>query len=321
MVALIIGVVMIILPNSLIHRTLPIEASFVIERGQSLGSVARSLAKQDLILNKYLFVIYAIASGNERNFKAGNYKIPANASIGELVNIFAEGRSEPEGMVVTIPEGTNIADADRILTKANIIKAGEFLGAALQHEGYLFPDTYRFNEAGGNNTANNGVEEIVKKMRENFELKTVDVFKGISQPRIKEIVITASILEREVKTEQDMKIVAGIIEKRFSLDLPLEIDATVAYGVCYPEFLFGRICDVSLANIVDNIPKNSVYNTYKRKGLPIGPITNPGLTAINAALNPQPSDYLFYLSARDGTTIFSKTAEEHARARAKYLKL
>jgi UPF0755 protein len=102
--------------------------------------------------------------------------------------------------------------------------------------------------------------------------------------------------------------------------MPLEIDATVAYGVCYAEFLVGRYCDTSLANIVDNILVDSAYNTYKRRGLPAGPISNPGLRAIKAALNPQPSDYIFYLSAKDGTTIFSRTAAEHEQARRKYLK-
>ena len=99
--------------------------------------------------------------------------------------------------------------------------------------------------------------------------------------------------------------------------MPLELDAAVAYGVCYPKFLSGKYCDASLANIVDNIPVDSVYNTYKRRGLPIGPISNPGLSAIRAALNPQPSDYLFYLSAKDGTTIFhgrGGTRDEQSKA-------
>ena len=173
-------------------------------------------------------------------------------------------------------------------------------------------------------------------MRENFETKimAVDNLSELNSDRLSRVIIVASILEKEVKTEQDMRLVAGIIEKRLQLGMPFEIDATVAYGVCRQKFLLGlssatfedskvaldKYCDVSLVNIVDNIPVDSAYNTYKRKGLPAGPISNPGLKAINAALDPQTSDYLYYLSAKDGTTIFSKTAAEHIRARQKYLK-
>src|SRR4030042_2619695 len=99
--------------------------------------------------------------------------------------------------------------------------------------------------------------------------------------------------------------------------MPLQIDATVTYGACYPKFLVGQYCDVSLANIIDNLKVGTSYNTYANKGLPAGPISNPGLVAIEAVLNPEKSDYLYYLFAKAGTTIFSKTAAEHERARNK----
>ncbi len=309
----VIGVALVIMP--LWHGGPAAVGEFTIEKGQSLGSIASSLSAENIIYSKYLFVFYAIFSGHEKDFKAGKYLIPQPVSIKELVDIFSGGLAESEDIEVVIPEGSNIADIDLALAKAGAAKREDFLKAVggLELEGFLFPDTYRFAKDGS-------VKDIIDKMRGNFEVQTKELARSLNSQRLRQALIVASILEKEVKTEQDMRLVAGIIYKRIDLKMPLEIDATVAYGVCQPKFLLGEYCDVSLANIVDNIAVDSAYNTYKRRGLPAGPISNPGLKAISATLNPQSSDYLYYLTAKDGTTIFSKTAAEHLRARQKYLK-
>lgn len=327
-IVLLAGAVIVILPHKLWSKATREPAEFIIQSGQSSGTTARLLAERNLIINRYIFIAYAVISGNEKQFKAGRYLIPPSVSTYNLVKIFSSGQAKSDDMEITIPEGTNIADTDRIFTKAGLTREGDILsynfkhGSALVQEGFLFPDTYRFKrpEAGQAILT----EEIIKKMRDNFEQKTNELFAGRftgegGAEREYQIIIVASILEKEVRTEEDMRWVAGIIQKRLELDRPLELDATVAYGVCYPDFLSGRYCDVSLANIVDNIAVDSAYNTYKRKGLPVGPISNPGSRSIKATLNPQLSDYLFYLSAKDGTTVFSRTAAEHEKARQKYL--
>lgn len=307
----IIGVVLVVMPIGRSNAGQIKE--FTIEKGQSLGSVAYSLSKENIIFSRYVFVFYAVFSGHEKDFKAGKYLISKPVSIYKLVNIFSSGLAESDDIEVTIPEGSNVNDIDAAMAKAGLIKRGEVLKAANVFEGLLFPDTYRFAK-------DSGAAGIIEKMRGNFEIKTKILFRHINSQKIREVLIVASILEKEVKTEQDMRLVAGIIYKRVSLSMPLEVDATVAYGVCRQKFLLGEYCDVSLANIVDNISVDSAYNTYKRRGLPAGPISNPGLAAMNAALNPLASDYLYYLTAKDGTTIFSKTSAEHLRARQKYLK-
>lgn len=206
----------------------------------------------------------------------------------------------PADVRVTIPEGTNLADIERIINGAGVTLQDRLLTAEnLVLEGTLFPDTYRFDRK------SSAVDIIVRMRKDTQDRRTL---------------IIASLLEREVRTESDMRIVAGIIEKRLKAGMALQIDASVAYGVCLPKFTAGIYCDVSKTNLVDNLKRDTAYNTYTRAGLPAGPISNPGLKALRAAGNPQASDYWYYLSASDGTTIFSKTLDEHNAAKRKYLK-
>ncbi len=312
---LIVGAVVVVLPYPFFSSVPAGGTEFKIKKGESLGAVAHDLADRRLVVSRYLFVAYAIFTGQERKFKAGQYVIPPHASIKKLVDIFAGGEGESEDITVTIPEGTNLADVGKTLSESGLpVKTEDFLGPdVLKLEGYLFPDTYRFKPE-------SGAGEIAGAMKDNFDEKVRRAHPTVLEPRLQRAIIIASILEKEVKNARDMKLVAGIIEKRLSKNMLLQIDATVTYGVCYPKFSAGQYCDVSMANIVDNLSIETPYNTYKKTGLPAAPISNPGLVAIEAALNPEKSDYLYYLSARDGTTIFSKTAAEHEKARNKYLK-
>ncbi|MBI2057954.1 MAG: endolytic transglycosylase MltG [Candidatus Yanofskybacteria bacterium] len=270
----------------------------VIEQGFGSAKVARLLAEQGLVRSRYLFIGYTLLVGKEKEFKAGRYLISSAMSIPAIVEIFSEGKAEPEGIMVTIPEGLNSGEIVAVLGKNfKGLKISDFQ----KKDGYLFPDTYWFNgdENGG---------EIIKKMTGNFNSKTKELVSMISVSKFREAIVIASFLEKEVKTDEDMRLVAGIIYKRLELGMPLQIDATVAYGACLPKWLSQKACDVSQVNLVENIKIDSQYNTYTRKELLLGPISNPGLKAINAALNPVTSDYLYYLSAREGgQTIFSAT--------------
>lgn len=309
----VIGLVIIslfFLPKSTGHLN---SAIFRIEAGQSVRSISTALKNDNLIYSQSIFRLYVKLFARDNIFKSGNFKLSAEMSVYSLVNLFTQGNPEPEDIIIVVPEGTNIADLGKILQKAKLAQEGDLLKSEfLQYEGTLFPDTYRFKPE-------TSLTEIINEMRDNFLRRTESVLTTQNIRERQEIIVIASILEKEVRSEEDMKIVAGIINSRMKLGIPLQLDATVAYGVCYGKFLIGKYCDVSRANIVDNISVDSVYNTYTRRGLPSGAISNPGVVAIKAVLNPIASSYLYYLSKKDGSTVFSRTAREHEAAKRKYL--
>lgn len=283
----------------------------VIEPGQGLNAIARTLKSSGLIRTTWGFVLYTRAVGEQEHLQAGRYNFSPSMSIYRIVSMLVYGFAEPSDITIVIPEGENIWEIDQILTDAGLIKQGEFARTHIADEGYFFPDTYRFKPG-------STVQEISQRMNWNFTSK-------VGPLADRNTVIVASLLEKEGKTAQEKALIAGIITERIRRGMALQIDASVAYGACLNKYLpqsSTMNCDVTKIPIAYEIGIDSEYNTYLRKGLPAGPISNPGLEAINAAQNPVASDYLYYLSPRDGTRIiFAKTAAEHARNRRKYLGL
>jgi UPF0755 protein len=213
-------------------------------------------------------------------------------------------------VTVTIPEGVTSREIDRLLAEAGVTPAGAVLAIAErdEREGYLFPDTYRFHP-------NSDPEQVVARLLATWEEKAAPILEGQPGDAF-EHVIVASLLEREVPDPADQRVVAGIIEKRLEVGMPLQVDATICYikaleseGVpCYP------ISAVDLTNA-------SPYNTYLYRGLPPGPIGNPGASALSASIDAQASPYWFYLSdPATSRTIFSATNEEHERNKDRYLR-
>lgn len=297
---------------------------FQIEKGESLNSVIARLKDSGLVRNKFLVRSYTFFSGME-SVKPGSYLIGPKYSVRNIFTGFNEG-SDVE---VKIFEGWTVKDTALALEKNRVIKKpGEFIKLSknfdnssgkykflpeknrVDLEGYLFPDTYRFQR---------GSEiSAIETMLDNFNKKIY--FRYSKSPEeLKNILIMASMLEREVKTEEDMKFVSGILWKRFESEIGLQVDATLVYIKCVLMIDSDKI-DPSCRQIT-NGDKNldSFYNTYLHKGLPTGAISNPGLKAIEAAMNPVESRYWYYLSARDdGRTIFSETLDEHNQNRVIY---
>lgn len=197
---------------------------------------------------------------------------------------------------VTIPEGFTLVQIAKRLEGFGMFPAEDFLKTASGEEGFLFPDTYEFFKE-------SSPEAVVRKMKENFSKK-------VGAKISRDVIIMASLLEEEASSERDRKIISGILWKRIEAGLPLQVDATLTY-------VTGR---ASRELTEEDLNLSSPYNTYKILGLPLGPISNPGLQAIEAALNPEPSPYWFYLSDKNGDIHYAKNFEEHKLNKEKYLR-
>jgi UPF0755 protein len=276
------------------------EKIFVVEEGQGLEEIAENLKTQEIIRNKLTLVLYIWFKGKTKNLQAGKYSLSPAMNILEITTKIIKGEVIKNWVKVTIPEGwTNQQIEDRLISLGMLSKNGVL---PLEFQGYLFPDTYYFEK-------DSSVETIIKKMRDNFDEKIKSLV--IERPKIYDILKMASILEKEIISDEDRAIVSGIFWKRIKNKYPLESCATVAYVLGVDKWRYSY----------EDTRIKSPYNTYINIGLPPTPINNPGLSAIRAAIYPKESDYNFFLTDPEtGKTIFSKTFQEHNANKRKYFK-
>ena len=289
---------------------------FTVSQGERFRTVADALAGAGLIRSALVFDAAALLDGRAGALKAGSYRLSPSMSPSAIIAALSSGATAEA--TVTVPEGLDVFAIDRILSAALITQPGAFAQYALSRnlEGHLFPDTYQFSI--GESPA-----DIAAAMTKDFDAKAAPLLFAAGSPaNATRTVIMASILEKEVQSQADQEIVAGIILKRIAIGMPLDIDATI----CYAKSLNGSSAESAVPpaaacslSPVDFTLK-SPYNTYLYKGLPPGPIGNPGISAITAALHPQASPYLYYLTdPKTGKTIFAKTLDEQNQNRVKYL--
>lgn len=282
-----------------------------VEKGEGIQDIAKTLYDAKLIRSQGLFKFFAFVTGRAHLLKPGEYVFREGVGTFELISTLAEGPSRD--VLVVIPEGFTLYDIDAELARAGVLAAGSLLKLDKKMpgmlEGYLFPDTYRFY-------LNSTTTDVIEKMSENFDRKARPLLEAATRgdkKKFERALIIASLLEKEVPDREERRIVAGIIEKRLGDYFPLQIDATI----CYIKQKRSQTCEPIRAL---DLKIDSPYNTYLHRGLPPAPISNPGLDAIYASLNPVSSPYWYYLSdPKTKKTIFSKTLEEHRENRAKYL--
>ena len=288
----------------------PDGASVVIREGDGVAEIARRLEAARLVRSALLFRAQARLSGRDRTIQPGVYRFDDAATTNEILQRLADGVAPIE---VTIPEGYTVREiaklvADRGLGNTDTLLCladdPEFLLAAgvlgPQLEGFLFPDTYRF--APGTD-AGEVLATMVRRFHERFD---ADRHRRASERglTVNQVLTLASIIEKETGKPEERPLIAAVFANRLKIGMPLQSDPTVIYGL--PAF-DGNLTRAHLAY-------PSPYNTYVVGGLPPGPIANPGLAAIDAALAPADSAALYFVSRNDGSHAFSSTLAEHNRA-------
>lgn len=285
------------------------DTSFTVRSGETFGKVNQRLYDQKLIPNTRLFHYYAKYLGAMTKLRAGEFTIPRGSNMTQVMDILING--QPNLKSVTIPEGKNMYEIAKLLESSGITSEANFLEAvknpdlitllqikAPSLEGYLYPETYSF-------AGNTPAKQIAKTMVDLFHKRTEDL--DFSHPFLNkhQIVILASMVEKETGAKFERPAIAGVFTNRLKKRMRLESDPTTIYGIW--ERYKGNIRKKDLLEVTP-------YNTYKIPALPVGPISNPSLAAIKAVLAPEVHQFLFFVSKNDGTHVFTKNYKDHLQA-------
>ncbi len=290
------------------------DADFLISPSENFSSINARLSKQQLIKSARLFHRYSQIKGVMTKFKAGHYIIRHNSNLLDVFNTLIYERSA--AMLFTVPEGRNMFEIAKMLEENKITSYSDFITLARDKqflkelgindadsvEGYLYPETYDFSP-------NLPAKAVIKTMVNQFKKKTADIDMTIGHLTPKQVLILASMVEKETGDKKERPMIAGVFLNRLQKKMRLQSDPTTIYGV-YEKYK-GNLTKKDLLAPTD-------YNTYTLSALPIGPICNPGIDAIKAVLRPEMHHYLYFVSMNDGTHVFSETYEQHEAAVQKW---
>lgn len=324
-VSAVVALVVILTASMLWKTRIQKSGDVTIHTGESANSIWASFVREQFTNNTLPWRLYAWRYNTADRLQAGTYHLEQGEHVREVIERLVRGEGTQRDIAITYPEGFTLEQIAVRTAKQNIGTMEQFMAAAKPAlyaaefpflaalppertlEGYLFPDTYRV-------FADDKPHDVIRRMLANFSNKfNSDLRAVVSQSgegrTVDQVIIMASIVEREVQKSEDMAVIAGILWKRHDVGMGLDADATIRYA--------RDKWDEPLT--IDDLAVDSPYNTRRYRGLPPGPISNPGLAAIVTAIHPEESEYWYYLSASDGTTIYAKTNEEHNLNKAKYL--
>lgn len=277
---------------------------FVVRPGEGVREIANNLKKEGLIRNTVAFFLIVKQQDLDSKIQAGDFRLTKNMNTQTIAESLTHGSLDTW---VTFPEGIRAEEIADILKEKIPTYDDSWRAELNKHEGYLFPDTYLI-------PTDATVEQIISIMTNNFDAK-YNQLTGIRQNQYtkEELVIIASMVEREARFDEDRPLVASVIFNRLDVDMGLYIDATVQYAIGNEKKWWPQLTDSPR-----NIAPNSPYNTYRQAGLPPTPISNPGIAVLEAVVNAPDTNYLYYITDKNGINRYATTLEQHNANIARY---
>lgn len=283
----------------------PAPAVISVSEGSTLVDIAEQFESHGIVRSGDMLRSLVIVMGGETSVQAGDYFFDRPISVYAVAQRILHADFGLTPFKVRIPEGATTYQIAALLDdKMSRFDSVTFLALAREKEGYLYPDTYFF-------LPNSTAQQVIDIMEQNFYERIEELapqIEAFGRP-LDEVVTMASLLEKEARYLDEKQVIAGILWKRLEIEMPLQVDAVFGYingtTTFSPKF--------------SDLEVDSPYNTYKYKGLPPGPIASPSLSSVEAAVTPVESDYLFYLTGRDGVMRYARNFEEHKTNRARYL--
>jgi UPF0755 protein len=280
--------------------------AFTVKKGENVREIADNLKSEGLIKDPVTFFVLVKELGLDSKIQAGDFLLSPSMNATAIAKSLQVGTSD---LTFVIPEGRRAQEIADTLKEKFPSYDESWRGQLIVNEGYLFPDTYSFSK-------DVTIDKIIETMRANFDKKYSSIPKnGSNNLSQEQIVILASMVEREAKHAKDRPLVASVMLNRIKNGMPLQIDATVQYALGYqPQEKNWWKKEVTF----DDLKISSPYNTYTNTGLPPKPISNPGLDSLNAAVNPAKTNYIFYVSDKNGNNHYAATLDEHNANIKKY---
>lgn len=283
----------------------PLDRLVSVPEGQTLAQIGMTLEERGVVRSALAFRITATILGSGHDMRAGDYLFKEPEDLFSVARTISIGAYGLEPIRIRVPEGATTRQMSVIFrSQLERFDQANFLVQAQPLEGYLFPDTYFF-------LPNATEQTVIKTMRQNFNDHIAELGDQINNSghSLNDIVIMASIIEREADREDDRKKISGVLWNRIAKGMALQVDVTFLYTIGKGTFDLTRT----------DLKSESAYNTYTHTGLPPGPIGSPSMSSLNATVNPIKSDYLFYLADSDGVTHYSKTYRQHLIKKDAYI--
>lgn len=280
-------------------------AIFVVKKGDGVREISNRLKTKGLIKSPIVFFLLVKQLGLDKKIEAGDFRLSSSMTAQEIAQNLTHGTLD---IWITVPEGKRATEIAEILQAKIPTYNSSWANILTENEGYLFPDTYLIPKDAD-------IEMIVGQMRGNFDRKYSEINVGNSKLTKSQIVILASLIEREAFTDSEKPIIAGILLNRLDLEIALQVDATIQYAKGQNQLNKKWWEPVTLEEYKSVA---SDYNTYLFVGLPPGSISNPGLEALRAGANPANTDYLYYLHDKNRQIRYAKNLQEHNENIEKY---